>query len=86
MLRRNKFGKTPKFYLGIVRNGTSPIKENVMATRNLREYWALQKGVVDIHLAWWINIHGDHNETSRQYRENLTLVEFLIIEVMYKSL
>jgi len=85
MLRRNKLGKTLKFYLDIVRNGISPFKENVMATRNLREYWALQKGDVDIYLAWRISIHGDHNETSRQYRENLMLVEFLVIEVMYKS-
>lgn len=38
MLRRNKLGKTLKFYLDIVRNGISPFKENVMATRNLREY------------------------------------------------
>lgn len=85
MLRLNKFGKTSTFYLGFVRNGISPIKENEMATRNLREYWALQKGVVDIYLAWRISIHGDHDETFKQYKKNFMIVEFLVIEVMYKS-
>jgi len=85
MLRLNTFGKISKFYLGIVRNGINPIKENVMATRNLREIWAVQEGVVDICVPWRISIHGDHNETSRQYSENLTLVEFLVMEVMHKS-
>jgi hypothetical protein len=85
MLRRNRFGKISRLYIGLVRNGISRIKENVMATGNLREYWALQKGVVIIYVAWRISTHGDHCETSRQYRENLTLLEFLIIEIMHKS-
>jgi len=71
MLRRNRFGKIPRSYISIVRNGISRIKENVMTTRNLWEYWALQKSVVIIYVAWRLSTRGDHCETSRQYRGNL---------------